>query len=159
MLLRPRKFVYKNIFKRRSLPKIKNNNLIVGMYGLKLLQPMRLNSKHIFRIKLFLKKSSRKFDLTMRFVWFNLFPHLPLSKKIKGARMGKGTGKLATWFTELPSGIVLFEFKNMRSGRALFFSTQIQYKLPVKTRILSLNIKKASLPLKKSKHISSMLFW
>lgn len=96
MLLRPRKFIYKNIFKRRTFRTPKNNNIKYGQYGLKLLQPVRLNNKQIFRIKLFLKKSSRKFDKTSRYVWFNLFPHLPLSKKVEGSRMGKGVGKLAS---------------------------------------------------------------
>ena len=66
MLLRPRKFIYKNIFKRRSIPKVKNQSLLMGSYGLRLVQPLRLTSKHIFRIKLFLKKSSRKYDITVR---------------------------------------------------------------------------------------------
>ena len=96
MLLRPRKFIYKNIFKRRKFAKSKNNFLKYGQFGIKTLQPIRLNNKQIFRIRLFLKKSSRKTDKTSRYVWFYLFPHLPLSKKVEGSRMGKGVGKLAS---------------------------------------------------------------
>ena len=62
-----------------------------------LVKPLRINSKKIFRIKLFLKKGSRKSDNTRRRVWFNAFPHLPLTKKVVGARMGKGKGKLSIW--------------------------------------------------------------
>jgi ribosomal protein L16/L10AE len=45
-------------------------------------------------MKVTLKKAIRKPDHTRRQVWFNTFPHLPLTKKPKGMRMGKGIGKL-----------------------------------------------------------------
>ena len=47
--------------------------------------------------------------------------------------MGKGKGKLSTWFSQLYGGSVIFEFKNLRPGRALFFFNQIRVKLPSKT--------------------------
>jgi ribosomal protein L16/L10AE len=45
-------------------------------------------------MKVTLKKAIRKPDHTRRYVWFNTFPHMPLTKKPKGMRMGKGIGKL-----------------------------------------------------------------
>ena len=69
MLLNPRKFKFKNKFKRRNFFKQSlNNKLVYANYGLKLLQPLRLNNKHIFRLKLFLKKASRRSDKTARFI-------------------------------------------------------------------------------------------
>jgi len=134
--LRPRKFSYKNIHKRRFFRYSKPTNLLYGQVGLVILQPLRLNSKQIFRYKLFLKKASRKSDKTLRFTWFHIFPHIPLSRKVEGSRMGKGKGKLAGWSIELPSGITLFEFKNLRSGRAIYFCRQVSHKLPAKSRIV-----------------------
>lgn len=161
MLLSPRKFKFKNLFKRRSFWKRpKNNQLIYSDQGLQLLQPLRLNNKHIFRIKLFLKKSSRRADKTSRKVWFNLFPHLPLSKKGAGSRMGKGTGKLSAWVVELPSGLNIFEFKNLRYGRTLHFTKQIQHKLPAKSRIISSpNLKLRNQPINASKQVMVTYFW
>lgn len=161
LLLSPRKFKYKNLFKRRSHWKTpKNNKLTYSEQGLQILQPLRLNNKHIFRIKLFLKKASRRADKTSRKVWFNIFPHLPLSKKGAGSRMGKGTGKLAAWVVELPSGLNIFEFKNLRYGRALYFMRQVQSKLPVKSRInQSTNFKKINNPLKPSSQVFVTYFW
>jgi large subunit ribosomal protein L16 len=94
LLLRPRKFTYKNIQKRRSLNKLVNKKLTYGNVGLLLTQPLRVNSRQIFRYKLFLKKASRKKDKTLRMLWFNAFPHLPVTRKVLGSRMGKGKGKL-----------------------------------------------------------------
>ena len=161
MLLSPRKFNYKNRFKRRSFWKHpKNNPLSYLDQGLQILQPLRLNNKHIFRIKLFLKKSARRSDKTSRKVWFNLFPHLPLSKKVAGSRMGKGTGKLSAWVVELPAGINIFEFKNLRYGRSVYFINQIKHKLPVLARrVYSCNMKKINLNLKPSQSVYITYFW
>ena len=74
--------------------------------------------------------------------------------------MGKGIGKLAAWVVELPSGLNIFEFKNLRFGRAQYFIKQISYKLPVKSKTnLSPNFKKINLPLTQSKKIYYNSFW
>ena len=81
--------------KNRKIIHFKHNKLNYGQVGLKLLQPLRLTSRHIFRFKLFLKKGSKRVDKTYRKLWFNIFPTLPLTKKVLGSRMGKGKGKLS----------------------------------------------------------------
>lgn len=137
ILLQPRKFVYKTKQKNRTVYNFKCtfNNLTYGDCGLKTLQPLRMSSKQIFRLKVFLKKAVRKPDLTKRLVWFNTFPHLPLTKKPKGMRMGKGSGKLNTWQIQMRGGIFVFEFKNLRPGRAIHFFKTIATKLPTTTKI------------------------
>jgi len=135
LLLRPRKFIYKNIQKRRGLRRSRPSQLVYGDVGLRLVQPLRLNSKQIFRYKLFLKKAVRKSDKTGRKAWFNVFPYLPLSKKVAGSRMGKGKGKLAGWSADLPAGLFMLEMKNLRPGRALYYCNQVAHKLPVKSSI------------------------
>ena len=124
------------MFKRRSFLFPKNNNLNYGEMGLQILQPLRMHAKRMFRLKIFLKRSVRKVDKTRRQLWFNLFPHLPLTKKVKGSRMGKGSGKPKMWVTCLPSGLVILEFRNVRYGRFLYFTQQVTYKLPVLTKSL-----------------------
>ena len=98
MLLQPRHFVYKRKQKNRSVLSFNSNYnqkyLRFGSSGLFLLRPAQLTSEQIFRFKLFLKKASKRSDYTRRFVWFHEFPHLPLTKKPNGTRMGKGKGKL-----------------------------------------------------------------
>lgn len=131
MLLQPRKFVYKTKQKKRSRRTFKKSNLVYGLQGLRLLQPYRTSAKRIFRMKIFLKRACRKPDLTRRSLFINLFPHLPLTKKPKGMRMGKGAGKLSSWYTNLYPGTFLLEFKNLRRGRSLYYTRQIQHKLPV----------------------------
>lgn len=137
MVLQPRKFKYKLRQKSRSLfSSYKPSKLSFGQAGLLLLQPLRLNSKNIFRIKLFIKKSARRSDNTKRRVLINVFPHLPLTKKVIGSRMGKGKGKLAIWFTQLPVGHIFIESKNLRNGRMKYFFKQLQFRLKSSTKIL-----------------------
>ena len=127
--------------------------------GVLTLQPLRLNSKHIFRQKLLLKRGSRKYDITKRKVWFNIFPHVPLSRKVAGSRMGKGTGKLSGWITEIPAGVFLFEYKNLRSGRSSYYCNQVVARLPIKTRLIRKYKDYTNLPLTPSKKVTIMNFW
>jgi hypothetical protein len=68
MVLQPRKFKFKLKHKRRRL----NFNvrlarrLLFGGIGLVLTKPLIINSKKMFRLKLFLKKSARRSDKTGR---------------------------------------------------------------------------------------------
>jgi hypothetical protein len=48
--------------------------------------------------------------------------------------MGKGKGKLSSWYSFLPSGVILVEYKNLRCGRSSYFLRQLQLRLPVKSR-------------------------
>ena len=139
LILQPRFFIYKRKQKNRQFyhfknSTFKNNSLKYGSVGLRLLHVAHLSAKRIFRLKLYLKRASRKSDYTKRFVWFNAFPHLPITKKPSGTRMGKGKGKLEAWFTTIYPGTVLVEFKNLRYGRAFYFCKQVTFKLGVDTK-------------------------
>ena len=136
MMLQPRKFRYKTRQKGRTALAFAAHSMQYGSVALILNTPFRISAKKIFRLKLFLKRSARKSDYTRRAFWISIFPHLPLSRKPKGMRMGKGAGKLSTWYTQIRGGKVLVEFKNLRFGRALHFSKQVQHKLPVSSTII-----------------------
>ena len=159
MLLRPRKFKYKNLSKRRSFRFSIKTNLLFGHTGLLLLQPLRLNAKQMFRYKLFLKKAAKRSDKTLRRAWFNLFPHLPISRKVAGSRMGKGKGKLAGWSSEVPAGVFLFELKNLRRGRALYFCNQMSHRVSSLTRVYSLFSKQTHVTININKKISYNTIW
>lgn len=137
MLLQPRKFKYKSRQKLRRATQPAIPKLSYGNVALILLRPLRLSAKKIFRIKLFLKKSARRSDITHRAFWVSVFPHLPLSKKPKGMRMGKGAGKLSSWQTQIRSGKSMVEFRNLRLGRAAYFGLQVGHKLPVPSMLLT----------------------
>jgi large subunit ribosomal protein L16 len=136
LVLRPRKFIYKSKFKRRTIRNGINSPLSYGHVGLKVLQPLQFNSKQLFRLKILIKKSSRKYDRTKRKVWLNTFPHLPITRKVSGSRMGKGKGKLSGWCSRTAPGINLVEFYNLRLGRALYYCKQVKHRIPVQSRVV-----------------------
>jgi ribosomal protein L16/L10AE len=68
--------------------------------------------------------------------------------------MGKGSGKLATWVAEISPGVIIFEFKNLRSGRAKYFLKQVSLKIPAKTRLINLEESQIPLVINKSTFIS-----
>jgi large subunit ribosomal protein L16 len=166
LLLQPRHFFFKRKQKMRSVlffrsSAIKQASLLqFGGAGLLLLRPVQLTSIQVSRFKLFLKRASRKSDRTRRFTWFHAFPHLPLTRKANGTRMGKGKGKLECWFTNVSGGVTLIEFKNLRRGRASFFMRQMTHKLGVETKqLFSITDSKFGLPLGGSTRATFRVFW
>ena len=142
MLLRPRKSIFKNFHKKRTIKTIKhrsitwdrtNSKLSYGQFGLKNNNAhVFIFNKHLFKIKLFLKKTVRRSNITNRYLWISVFPHLPVTKKVIGSRMGKGKGKPSNLAAKIPSNLVFIELRNVRLGRAKYFLRQVSYKLPGK---------------------------
>lgn len=137
MLLQPRKFKRKNFQKKRNCNLWSYNTLSYGTSGIRIQQSLRLSAKQIYRAKLFLKRAARKSERTQRFMWFAAFPHIPLTRKGKGSRMGKGAGKLSTWSVQLKPGIVLIELLHLRFGRIAYFFKQVSYKSPVQVQLIT----------------------
>jgi large subunit ribosomal protein L16 len=161
MLLQPRNFKFKRKQKKRVFRnfQLNFNKLNYGNMGLLILNSLFLTANQLFRFKLFLKRSSRKGDYTRRQFWFFVFPHLPLTRKANGVRMGKGKGKLECWFTTVRAGTLLLQFKNLRHGRATFFFKQLTHKLGIPTKAFFLNKYYLTFPFKKSKKIFFKNFW
>jgi ribosomal protein L16 len=133
--------------------------LTFGSAGALLLNPCHLTAKRLFRLKLFFKRASRKADYTKRFVWLHAFPHLPLTKKPTGTRMGKGKGKLECWYTSIPGGVVLVEFRNLRLGRARYFFKQLTHKLGINTKFIFFKNAMTPFPLFKKKNFFLNVRW
>ncbi len=68
MLLKPRKFTHKNIFKRRVFIKPKATIAIFqfGTQSLRVSTNLLLTAQKMFRLKLLIKKSCRRSDKTSR---------------------------------------------------------------------------------------------
>lgn len=49
--------------------------------------------------------------------------------------MGKGAGKLNAWQIQMRGGVFIFEFKNLRPGRAIKFFKRAATKIPTPTKI------------------------
>ena len=73
--------------------------------------------------------------------------------------MGKGAGKLDSWFIQLTGGTTILEFKNLRLGRANYFLKQVACKMPVNTTTIRKETKIIKLETVKSTNVTLKTFW
>ena len=73
--------------------------------------------------------------------------------------MGKGKGKLAGWVAQLSPGVTMFEFKNLRTGRARYYYEQVAYRLPVKSSFVKRFSIQTTLIWDFSRRVSYDCFW
>ena len=106
--------------------------LAFGQYGLKAIEPERVNARQIEAARRaltrFMKRSGR--------VWIRIFPDVPVSKKPIEVRMGKGKGTPELWVVRVKPGRILFEVDGIPLDVARQALSLAAAKLPVKTRFI-----------------------
>ena len=127
-------------FRKSRLKKLefKTNNLKFGTFGLKAAESGVIKSSQILAAKqIILKKIKKKGKL-----WVCIFPHLSVSSKSVGSRMGKGKGSISNWVAKINCGNVLFEICNPHSTNIISILKNAGSKFPIKTKIIYLLIKR-----------------
>lgn len=135
MLNQPNNTKFKKTFKGRIKGNAKNGYKIsFGTFGLKALQPYRINSKQIESarkaINGYLKRSGK--------LWIRIFPNVPITKKPIEVRMGSGKGNVVQWACKVKPGKIIFELDNISKIKAKEAFLRAAAKLPIKTRIINL---------------------
>lgn len=69
-------------------------------------------------------------------VWINIFPHLPLTTKGIGVRMGKGKGNVDKWVAVVKEGKIMFEIAGVSEEVAREALRLAAHKLPVATKFV-----------------------
>ncbi|MBQ3436314.1 MAG: 50S ribosomal protein L16 [Bacilli bacterium] len=69
-------------------------------------------------------------------VWINIFPHLPLTTKGIGVRMGKGKGSVDKWVAVVKEGKIMFEIAGVSEEVAREALRLAAHKLPVATKFV-----------------------
>jgi len=70
-------------------------------------------------------------------VWIRIFPDKPITKRAAESRMGKGKGAVEYWAAVVKPGRIMFEVGGLDDEISLYALKQAQYKLSIKTRIVS----------------------
>ncbi len=70
-------------------------------------------------------------------IWIRVFPDKPQSKKPAETRMGKGKGSVEQWVCPIKPGRILFEMDGVDPKIAREAFKLAQYKLPIKTTIVT----------------------
>jgi len=81
------------------------SELAFGSYGLKAMEPERLNAREIEAARRALTRHMKRAGR----VWIRIFPDVPVSKKPAEVRMGSGKGAPEFWVCKVKPGRILFE--------------------------------------------------
>jgi large subunit ribosomal protein L16 len=105
-MLQPKRTKFRKGFKGRIHGAAKSGTqLNFGEYGLKAMEPERLNAREIEAAR---RAITREMKRAGR-VWIRIFPDVPVSKKPTEVRMGAGKGSPEFWVARVKPGRILFE--------------------------------------------------
>jgi large subunit ribosomal protein L16 len=104
-----------------------------GSFGLKALEPSKLNSKQIESarkvITRYMKRSGK--------LWIMVFPHTPVTKKPAEVRMGSGKGNVEYYIAKIKPGRIIFEIDGIDPLSAQEALKKASSKLPFKSKIVN----------------------
>ena len=133
-MLSPKRTKFRKQFKGRINGAAKGGTkLAFGAYGLKALEPERLNAREIEAAR---RAITRQMKRAGR-VWIRVFPDVPVSKKPIEVRMGSGKGAPEFWVVRVKPGRILFEIDGVPDAIARQALTLGAAKLSVKTKIVT----------------------
>ncbi|HJW42658.1 MAG TPA: 50S ribosomal protein L16 [Rhizomicrobium sp.] len=105
-MLQPKRTKFRKQFKGRIHGAAKKGTTLnFGAYGLKALEPERINAREIEAAR---RAITRQMKRAGR-VWIRVFPDVPVSKKPAEVRMGSGKGAPEYWIAKIKPGRILFE--------------------------------------------------
>ena len=128
----------KTKFRRAHKGRIKGNTkggaaLNFGEYGLKALEPNRVNAREIEAAR---RAITREMKRQGR-VWIRIFPDVPVSQKPVEVRMGKGKGAVEFWAARVAPGRIMFEIDGVPEAVARESLRLGAAKLSVRTKIIA----------------------
>ena len=107
-------------------------DLNFGAYGLKALEPERVNAREIEAAR---RAITREMKRQGR-VWIRIFPDVPVSSKPTEVRMGKGKGAPEYWAARVKPGRIMFEIDGVAEDVAREALRLGAAKLPIRTRFI-----------------------
>ena len=108
-------------------------SLNFGQFGLKALEPNRVNAREIEAAR---RAITREMKRQGR-VWIRIFPDVPVSKKPNEVRMGSGKGAPEFWAARVAPGRIMFEVDGVPEDVARESLRLGAAKLSVRTKIVS----------------------
>lgn len=135
-MLFPKKTKYRKAQKGRIKGITSSNcRLTKGSFGLKAIEGGRITARQIEACRIAIV---RKMKRTGK-IWINIFPDIPVTSKPIEVRMGKGKGSLNYWCSRVKAGKIMFEIDGVPPFIALEALEAGSNKLPILTKISTLN--------------------
>ncbi len=132
-MLQPKKTKFRKQFKGRiSGTATSGAELNFGQFGLKALEPERVNARQIEAARRAITRAMKRAGR----VWIRIFPDVPVTSKPIEVRMGKGKGSVDFWACRVKPGRIMFEVDGVPEDVAREGLRLAAMKLPIKTRTI-----------------------
>ena len=132
-MLQPKKTKFRKQFKGRISGTAKGGtDLNFGQFGLKAMEPERVNARQIEAARRAITRAMKRAGR----VWIRIFPDVPVTKKPAEVRMGSGKGAPELWVARVKPGRIMFELDGVNEATAREALGLGAAKLPIKTRIV-----------------------
>jgi large subunit ribosomal protein L16 len=135
MLKQPKRIKFKRLKKTylKNCLETRSFHLNHGFIGLKASSSLRITARQMEALRQCLSRELKRRGK----IWFNIFPHTPVSSKPTENRMGKGKGSLDYWCTPIKVGTVLVEIGGISFFKAKEALLKGRNKLPIKSSLIS----------------------
>jgi large subunit ribosomal protein L16 len=110
-----------------------NTKVTQGEYGLMAKEGAWITSNQIEAARVAMTRYMKRGGK----VFINIFPHMPLTKKSIGTRMGKGKGAVEAWVAVVKEGKILFEVSGVDEATAREALRLASHKLPITTKFVT----------------------
>ena len=135
-MLQPRRVKYRKSHRgRRKGVATSNNEVIMGDYGLKALEPAWITARQIEAARVAIGRNLKRGGK----VWVRLFPDKSVSKKAAETRMGGGKAAVEFWVAIVRPGQIMFERGGVEPSAAVESLRLASHKLPIATKTVSRN--------------------
>jgi large subunit ribosomal protein L16 len=132
-MLSPKRTKFRKQHKGRIHGEAKGgSDLNFGSYGLKAIEPDRINARQIEAAR---RAMTRHMKRQGR-VWIRIFPDVPVTQKPIEVRMGKGKGSPEYWAARVKPGRIMFEIDGVSEVVAREALRLAAMKMSVKCRIV-----------------------
>lgn len=134
-MLMPKRVKYRKQMRGRMRGKAyRGAEISYGDYALKALEPGWISSRQIEAARRAIVRAMRRRGK----IWIRIFPDKPVTQRAAETRMGKGKGNVEYWVAVVKPGRIMFEVGGGLSEDIALESLRLaQYKLPIKTKIVS----------------------
>jgi large subunit ribosomal protein L16 len=112
----------------------RGNTIAFGEFALQALEPSWITSRQIESGRRVLTRYVRRTGK----LWIRIFPDKPVTMRAAGSRMGSGKGSPEYWVAVVHPGRILYEMNGVSEAIARQALRIAAYKMPIKTKFLSL---------------------
>ena len=132
-MLQPKRTKFRKAHKGRIHGASKaGTNLDFGQFGLKALEPERVNARQIEAARRAITRAMKRAGR----VWIRVFPDVPVTQKPTEVRMGSGKGSPEYWAARVKPGRIMFEVDGVPEDVAREALRLGAAKLPIRTRFI-----------------------